>query len=123
MPAYVTVLGQSADFFEHVQRVLLSDARFIDHGDHIHCDGTSAPLTNIYAVQNHPWEWEGWAPIPGMPNPQTMSTLLLECRDPEWVAVIGRKIADGLVEPVWLVDAHEAVWPAAAVDAARIKLT
>lgn len=122
MPPYVIVLSDDVQLFEHVKQVLLSDSRFIDDGDNIHCDGIAAPLANIYAVDANPTDWEDWVPEIGMPDPRTMSSLLLECRSSEWVATIGQLIAQRLDEPVWLVDSADVAWPAGSVDPARITL-
>jgi hypothetical protein len=122
MPRYVIVLGNSADLFDDARRTLLADGRFIDGGDTIHCDGTAAPLTNIYAVDMSPAEWDSWAPADGMPDPRTMSTLMLECGSPAWVAEVGAMLARGLDTPIWFVDSADAVWQADQVDAEQIAL-
>jgi hypothetical protein len=122
MPRSVLVLGQNAEFFEDVRRALAADARFDDVGDLIHCDGSTVPLTNIYAVQMDPVEWEGWDPATGVPDPRTRSTLVLECRSAHWVAEIGEILARSLAVPIWFVDGADRAWPADKIDAERIAL-
>jgi hypothetical protein len=118
----VIVLGSNADLFGDVRRTLLADSRFIDVGDTLHCDGAAAPLTNIYAVDMSPAEWEGWDSTGEMPDPRTMSTLLLECRSPAWVAEVGEILARGLDAPLWFVDSADTVWTAGRIDAERVAL-
>lgn len=122
MVAYVTVIGHSPQLFEDVRRVLLADQRFLDDGDNIHCDGTTAPLTNIYAIDTLAVQWHAWNPVDGIDDPATMSTFLLECRSPAWVAAIGRMLADAMVEPVWFIGSDDVVWPAGSVDTDRVRL-
>jgi len=119
---YVIVLGSNGDLFGDVRRTLLADSRFIDAGDTIHCDGAAAPLTNIYAVDMNPAEWDDWDSTGGMPDPRTMSTLMLECRSPAWVAEVGKILARGIDAPIWLVDSADTVWPADQIDAERVAL-
>ncbi|MFC5266846.1 hypothetical protein ACFPJ1_32420 [Kribbella qitaiheensis] len=116
------VLGSNADLFGDVRRALLADSRFIAAGDTIHCDGAAAPLTNIYAVDMNPAEWEGWDSTGGIPDPRTMSTLMLECRSPAWVAEVGEILTRGLEAPIWFVDSADTVWPADQIDAERVAL-
>lgn len=116
------VLGSSADLFGEVRHTLLADRRFIDAGDAIHCDSAAAPLTNIYAGDMNPSEWAGWDSTGGMADPRTMSTLMLECRSPDWVAEVGKILARGIAAPIWFVDSADTVWPADQIDAERIAL-
>lgn len=116
------VLGARADLFSDVRRCLLTDGRFIDGDDVIHCDGNDAPLTNIYAADLNPIEWEGMDAPKGMPNPRNLATLILECRSPEWVAEIGHVLVQGLGEEIWFVDSADTVWPADWVDPDQLAL-
>jgi hypothetical protein len=118
----VIVLGSNADLFDDVRRTLLADSRFIDAGDTVYCDGAAAPLTNISAVDLSPAEWEGWDSTGEMPDPRTMSTLLLECRSPAWVAEVGEILGRGLDAPLWFVDSADTVWPAGRIDAQQVAL-
>jgi hypothetical protein len=118
----VIVLGGNGDLFSDVRRTLLADSRFIDAGDTIHCDGAAAPLTNIYAVEMNPVEWEGWDSTGGMPDPRAMSTLMFECRSPAWVSEVGKILARGIDAPIWFVDSADTVWPADQIDAERVAL-
>jgi hypothetical protein len=119
---YAIVLGSNADLFGDVRRPLLADSRFIDAGDAIHCDGAAAPLTNVYAVDLSPDEWEGWDSTGQMAGPRTMSTLPLECRSPAWVAQVGEILGWGLDAPLWFVDSADTVWPADRIDAQQVAL-
>jgi hypothetical protein len=87
------MVGAPAELIEDVRRTLMADSRFANAGKTIHCDGVVAPLTNIYAVRMGATDWEGVDPVRGMPDPRTMSTLVLECRSAEWVAEIGGMVA------------------------------
>lgn len=89
----------------------------------MHCDGSAAPLTNIYPVEMLPTEWEGWdASDSELHDPRGMSTLLFECRSPAWVAEVGRLLAERLDAPVWFVDSADTAWPSGRVDPDRILL-
>lgn len=116
------VLSTNAELFDDVRRSLLADRRFVDGGDVIHCDGVVAPLTNIYAADVSPVEWESMDVPSGMPDPRSMTTLILECRSPEWVAEIGRLLARDLGEGIWFVDAADNVWPADRVEPTQVAL-
>jgi hypothetical protein len=118
----VIVLGSNADLVGDVRRTLLADSRFIDAGDTIRCDGAAAPLTNIYAVDMNPAEREGWDSTGGMPDPRTMSTLMLECRYTAWMAEVGEILARGIDAPIWFVDSADTVWPADQIEAERVAL-
>jgi len=62
-------------------------------------------------------EWDDWDPSSAtIPDPRHMSTLMFECRSPEWVAEIGRLLATGLDQPVWILDSADRPWPADKVD-------
>lgn len=116
------MLGNNAEFFDDVRRSLLADRRFVDGGDVIHCDGIVAPLTNIYAADVSPIEWQGMDVPAGMPDPRSMTSLILECRSPEWVAEVGQLLARDLGKGIWFVDASDTVWPADQVEATKVTL-
>jgi hypothetical protein len=124
----VIAVADDPRLFESAARVLLRDARFRTVGETIHCDGRAAPLTNIYAIDMDPSEWQGWesaghgAQDNGVPDPIAMHTLLIECRSPEWVAEIGRMLEAELDAPTWLIDAASVSWPAGQVDPSRLAL-
>lgn len=122
MPRSVLVVGSSEDLFADVQRALLLDRRFLATEALVHCDGAGAPLTNIYPVDLAAAEWDGFAEREGMPDPRDMSTLILECRDPAWVAAVGRLVADHATAPIWVVDSADRVWPAGEIDPERLSL-
>jgi hypothetical protein len=123
VPRSVIVLSSDPDLFDNVRAVLGSDPRFIVAGDTVHCDGSVAPLTNIYPVETELAEWADWdATVGEMPDPRTSSLLIFESRSPEWVAEVGRLLAQGLAAPVWFVDSADTAWPAGQVDAARVRL-
>ena len=123
MPRSVIILSSDPDLFANVRAALRSDARFIDAGDTLHCDGSLSPLANIYSVETNPVEWDEWAcGAIDMPDPRNMSQLLFECRSPAWVAEVGRLLANGLSAPVWIVDSADTPWPANEIDPARIVL-
>ncbi|KRB74006.1 hypothetical protein ASE01_18600 [Nocardioides sp. Root190] len=123
MPRSVVVLSSDPDLFDNVRALLATDPRFVDAGNTVHCDGSLAPLTNIYPVETHPVEWDDWdAATSGMPDPRTSSLLIFESRSHEWVAEVGRVLAEGLTSPVWIVDSADTVWPADQIDSARVAL-
>lgn len=95
VPRSVIVLSSDPDLFDHVRAVVRDDNRFINVSDLVHCDGSAAPLTNIYPAQNDPVDWDGWEPVPGMPDPRTMSALIFECSSAEWVAEVGTLLVHG----------------------------
>lgn len=117
------VLSSDPDLFDNVRALLGSDPRFIDAGDTVHCDGSVSPLTNIYPVETDTVEWEDWdVATSEMPDPRTSSLLIFESQSPEWIAEVGRALAQGLTAPVWIVDSADAIWPADQIDAARVAL-
>lgn len=123
MSRYTLVVGADPGLFDRVRQALLADPRFIDAGDALHCDGSVAPLTNIYPVEMTVAEWDGLRSVAGqMPDPQTMSVLLFECRSPAWVAEVGTLLAGNLDTPVWFIDSADTVWPSGSVDPERITL-
>jgi hypothetical protein len=82
-----------------------------------------APLTNIYPVRMEPAEWATWdSEVGAMPDPRVSSQLIFESRSPEWVAEVGRLLAEGFAEPLWFVDSSDTAWPADQVDPARVAL-
>jgi hypothetical protein len=120
---YAIILSVDPDLFDNVRTTLSADSRFIDTGDTLHCDGSVAPLTNIYPVEMTRSDWDAWdSDTIQMPDPRTMSALLFECRSPAWVAEVGRLLAQALDTPIWIVDSDEAAWPADQVDPDRIRL-
>jgi hypothetical protein len=123
MPRSVIVVSSDLNLFESARAVLRADDRFTDAGDYLHCDGSVAPLTNIYPVEMTSADWEGWEPGGSdMPDPKSMSAVVFECRSPEWVAEVGSLLAQGLEMPVWFVDSADCAWPADRVDPDRIAL-
>lgn len=70
-----------------------------------------------------PDEWYGWKPRrESLSEPTSMTTLLFECASADWVAEVGRLMAQSIAAPVWFVDAADQVWPAGDVDAHRLAL-
>jgi hypothetical protein len=123
MPRSVVVLSSDPDLFSRVRTILGSDPRFIDTGDAVHCDGSVAPLTNIYPVDADPIEWDDWdATVIEMPHPRTSTLLIFETRSPEWVAEVGKLLAQALAAPLWIVDSGDTAWPADQIDPARVVL-
>lgn len=122
MTRFVTVLSDDRLLLERARAALSDDVRFIVSSDGLHCDGLVAPLTNLYTVDNSPDDWEGWGPDRGLADPATMTTLLLECRSPRWIAEVGVLLADASTTQVWIVDSADVVWPAAEVDPERIAI-
>ena len=117
------VLSSEPDLLSAAKRIGADDPRFLVTGDSLHCDGTGAPLTNIYPVEPVLAEWDGWeAPATDMPDPRTMSQLIFECRSPEWVAEVGGLLAEGIAAPVWFLDAAGVPWSAGEVDPSRVVL-
>lgn len=108
MPRSVIVVSPDPNLFEHVRATLRADERFIDADDCLHSESSVASLTNIYPVEMTSADWSGWElEGRGMPNPTTMSTLVLESSSPEWVAEVGSLLARGLRMPVWFIDSAD----------------
>jgi hypothetical protein len=117
-------MSDDPDLFRSVASVLGSDARFRVGGDDLHCDGSAAPLSNIYPIENLASDWEDWQPgDSGMRNPAQMSSLIFETRSPAWVAEVGLLLAHVLDTQAWFVDAVGVAWPVGEVDPSRIALT
>ena len=117
------MLSPDADLLAHVRAWLRDDKRFIETDTGLHCDGSSAPLTNIYPVENLASEWENWDPeSTGIENPQSMTTLIFECRSPNWVAEVGTLIAVNTDKPVWFVDSADVAWPVDRVNPNQVAL-
>ncbi|MBO0822457.1 MAG: hypothetical protein J2P27_01205 [Actinobacteria bacterium] len=123
MSRYAILVANDPDLFDNVRGTLLRDGSFIDPGDMIHCDGSAAPLTNIYPVEMTAADWAGWS-SGGHPSPEveTASTLLFECRSPAWVAEVSRMLSEDLAVPIWVVDSADNVWPADGVDSEQLTL-
>jgi hypothetical protein len=120
---YAILVANDPNLFDNVRGSLLRDGRFIDAGDVIHCDGSAAPLTNIYPVEMTAADWAGWKSDRNpSPDVQTASTLLFECGSPSWVAEVSKLIAEDLTVPIWLVDSADNIWPAADVEPQLITL-
>jgi hypothetical protein len=116
-------MSSDPDLFVKVRATLRPDSRFVDAGDTLHCDESVSPLTNLDAVETDLIEWAGWESGDSeMPDPGTMSQLIFECRSPEWIAEVGKLLANGLEAPVWMVDSADTVWSAGNIDPARIVL-
>lgn len=122
MPRSVIVLSGDPNLFESLRTAVRGDSRFIDAGDALHCDGSMSPLSNIYPVQNDPVDWDDWEAPDGMPDPRTMSALIFESRSAEWVAEVGRLMAEHLDAPTWFVDSSDKAWPADQVDPNQVAL-
>jgi hypothetical protein len=119
----VIVVSEDLNLFDSVRATLRSDSRFIDTETGVHCDGSIAPLTNIYPVEMTHAEWDGWESGDSqMPDPTSMSALIFECRSPAWVAEVGMILAQGLETSVWFVDSASTAWPADRIDPDRIAL-
>ena len=117
------VVSDNPNLFDNVRAALRSDRRFVDTDDGVHCDGSVAPLTNIYPIEMTPADWDGWESADSqMPDPKSLSGLIFECRSPTWIAEVGTLLAQALETPVWFVDSADAAWPAARVDPDRIAL-
>ncbi len=117
------VVSDDPNLFHSVRAAFGSDIRFVNNDDGVHCDGSVAPLTNIYPVEMTPAEWDGWELGDSqMPHPKSLSALIFECQSPTWVAEVGTLLAQGLDRPVWFVDAADMAWPADSVDPGRIAL-
>lgn len=117
------ILSSDPSLFANVRRLLGSDPRFIDTGVELHCDGSAAPLTNIFPVETASVSWDNWDDSkPDLPDPRTSSVLILESRSPEWIAEVGRALAEGLDASVWVVDSADTIWPADGVDPAQLVL-
>lgn len=124
MPRSVLVLSQDPNLWRSVRTVLGSDSRFIDTGGALHCDGSVAPLTNIYPTEQIEAEWEGWeSEHSGLDVPASMSALIFETRSSAWVAEVGKLLAQGLKTTVWLVDSADKAWLADAIDPDRVALS
>ena len=101
-----------------------SDSRFIVAAREPHCDGSAAPLTNIYQSETADDDWADWSPgDSGMVNPTADVVLIFETRSPAWVAEVGALLARGLKSPAWFVDSADFAWPVGAVDPDRMALT
>jgi len=123
MPRSVILVSGDPNLLDSVRAVLQSDGRFIVTEDGLHCDGSAAPLTNIYPVEMPPAEWDGWnSGDHQMPDPRFMSSLIFESWSPAWVAEVGRLLDQGLESPAWFVDSADQAWPAGRVDPDRIAL-
>lgn len=124
MPRSVIVLSSDPDLFDNVRTVLASDSRFIVTRETVHCDGSSAPLTNIYPIEAIAAEWADWnAPVDGVPDPRTSSLLIFESRSSEWIAEVGTLLARGLTAPAWFIDSADTLWPVDRVDVDRVALS
>ncbi|GAB4062541.1 hypothetical protein GCM10028777_02620 [Angustibacter speluncae] len=124
VPASVLVLSLDPALYANVRATLQSDGRFVSTDQEIHCSPPLAPLTNIYPAALPAEEWDGWAAQRSpMPDPRSMSVLILECRDAHWVAEIGALLDRGLAATVWFVDARDRAWSAGDVDAVQLALT
>ena len=116
-------MSDDPNLFRSVASALGSDDRFRVEGEDLHCDGSSAPLTNIYPIENLESDWEDWQPgDSGMRNPAQMSSLIFETRSPEWVAEVGLLLAQALKAQVWFVDSVGVAWRVGEVDPGRIAL-
>jgi hypothetical protein len=65
------------------------------------------------------------APAPGLerlPDVESMTGLAVECRNEKNFAMIVRKIDQSITGDVWVLDGDGIVWPASAVDPARVWL-
>ena len=123
VPRSVVMLSPDADLLAHLRAWLRDDKRFIETDEGLHCDGSSAPLTNIYPVDNPASDWENWdAESTGIENPQSMTTLIFECRSPKWVAEVGTLIAVSTDKPVWFVDSADVEWPVDRVNPKQVAL-
>ena len=124
MPRSVVVVSDDPDLFRSVASVLEPDGRFVVAGaDLLHCDGSTAPLTNIYPVENVAVGWEEWqAGGSGLSNPEQMSSLIFETRSPEWIAEVGLLLAQGLETQAWFVDSADVAWRVGEVDVEQIAL-
>lgn len=123
MPRSVVVLSDDPNLFRSVASVLEPDGRFVVAGDLLHCDGSTAPLTNIYPAENVAAHWEDWqAGDSGLSNPEQMSSLIFETRSPAWVAEVGLLLAQGLGTQAWFVDTADVAWPVGEVDSEQILL-
>ncbi len=120
------LIADDLHLFQGVRDVLVADVRFQDKVDEVHCDGVSAPLTNIYPMEMADEEWADWvgsASEGSVPDPLPMSYVMIESRSAEWIAQIGALLAKGLATPAWFVDTADVAWPVGRVDPLRIRLS
>lgn len=116
------VVSSDPTLFDSVRTALRTDSRFVESQDNLHCDGSVVPLTNIYPVEMTATDWEERDHEDSLRDPQSMTTLVFECRSPAWVAEVGRLLAAGLNTTVWFVDSAGTAWPADRVDPDRVAL-
>jgi hypothetical protein len=116
-------MSDDPHLFRTIVPIFRSDSRFMAVGDGLLCDGSAAPLTNIYPIENLESHWEDWQPNDsGMRNPAQMSSLIFETRSAAWVAEVGLLLAHALEAQAWFVDAGGVAWPVGEVDPGRIAL-
>lgn len=123
MSRFLLILSEGPNLFDRVRATLRLDSRIIDSDDEVHCDGSAAPLTNIYPVEMTAGDWaDRQSADSGMPDPTFMQTLIFECRSATWVAEVGALLAKGSETPIWFVDSADTAWPADRVDTNRVVL-
>lgn len=124
MPRSVLIVSADPAPFEDVRTVLSADARFTVTADLVHCDGSAAPLTNMYAIEASPAEWADWeSQVEEAPDPGSSSLLVFETWSPSWVAEVGQLLANGLGAPAWFIDSADTLWTVGDVDAAQVALS
>lgn len=117
------ILSEDPNVFDNVRATLRSDGRFTETDGELRCDGSLAPLTNIYTVEIPPAEWDGWhSGDSQIPDPNSMAALIFETRSSAWIAEVGILLARRADKPLWFVDSEDTVWPADQVDPDRIAL-
>jgi hypothetical protein len=124
VPRSVVVLSDDRNLFRSVASLLEPDGRFVVAADDLlHCDGLTAPLTNLYPAENVVTDWEDWqVGDSGLTNAAQMSLLIFETRSAAWVAEVGLLLAEGLETQAWFIDTADVAWPVGKVDAGQIAL-
>lgn len=62
------------------------------------------------------------APDRPLPDMATVTAVAVECRWEDLFARLCARIADATPDPVWVLDGDGVIWPAADVDARRVRL-
>lgn len=119
------LLSEAPDFFDQVREALLGIGAIVSEaGDDVVLDGDSTSRALLYALEDDSWRspepvWPGEAPRPDV---RRVAAVMVESRSEARVVELSRAVAASVDHPVWFLDAADVAWPAAVIDARRLRL-
>jgi len=117
------LVSEAPEFFDLVREALArGGATISDDGAYVQVDPDSQAPALLYAVDD---AWQ--VPVlPASAEPTLdltlMSATMVECRDGARVAALSLVVAESIDQPVWFLDATDAIWRADEINPDEVAL-